>query len=383
MPCAKKWLIIEFTEIKVRYIIRLTIALFVSVVILYLFVFYLFTKNHILSDKNWVHITQNSSREPNSLGDSQSLKDNLPAGNKKKQVFILDPLPQSVINGIKTFVFFLGHSRSGSSIVASLLDAHPHIVIAHEIDIFEKILNPTSYESIADKSLMFNTIWRNSYYSFRKGHRRSRDAKKGYTLQVEGQYQGAYQSYIRIIGDKKAGKTARLLASNHTEWNKVFKKLRSVVGIPIKVFHCIRNPYDNIATMIIDDAVNHGSLNYTTIGKVRVSHENYTFDSKEIEDHIDEYFENYKAVDDVKSKLDILQIHNYDLIVNPRKAIREMCDFLRVSCSENYLDTCAHKVFKVLSKSRYRIVWENHHLSKIKTRIKKFNDLQRYIEFDS
>ena len=95
------------------------------------------------------------------------------------------------------------------------------------------------------------------------------------------------------------------------------------------------------------------------------------------------YFEYYQAIEAIKSKLDILEVHNQDLIFNPRKTIKEMCDFIELSCSESYLDVCAHKIFKVTSQSRYRIVWEDHHLSKIKSHMKKFDNLQRYINFDS
>ena len=41
-------------------------------------------------------------------------------------------LTKDVIDGIKTFVMFIGYPRSGHSIVGSLMDAHPHMVIANE-----------------------------------------------------------------------------------------------------------------------------------------------------------------------------------------------------------------------------------------------------------
>ena len=43
-------------------------------------------------------------------------------------------LPQTVINGIKTLVFFVGHTHSGHSIVDSL-------VIRHEYDLFTKLVS--------------------------------------------------------------------------------------------------------------------------------------------------------------------------------------------------------------------------------------------------
>ena len=40
-------------------------------------------------------------------------------------------LPTNVTRGIKKFVFFAGYARSGHSIIGALMDAHPHVVIAH------------------------------------------------------------------------------------------------------------------------------------------------------------------------------------------------------------------------------------------------------------
>ena len=48
------------------------------------------------------------------------------------------PLSQSVVEGVEKFVLFVGYPRSGHSLIASVMDAHPDIVIAHEYLIFLK-----------------------------------------------------------------------------------------------------------------------------------------------------------------------------------------------------------------------------------------------------
>ena len=40
---------------------------------------------------------------------------------------------------VKTFCMFIGYPRSGSTLIGSLLDAHPNIIIAHELDVFRYI----------------------------------------------------------------------------------------------------------------------------------------------------------------------------------------------------------------------------------------------------
>src|SRR5688572_10750331 len=36
---------------------------------------------------------------------------------------------------VRTFALFIGHARSGSSLVGSLLNAHRHALIAHELNV--------------------------------------------------------------------------------------------------------------------------------------------------------------------------------------------------------------------------------------------------------
>ena len=119
-------------------------------------------------------------------------------------------LPQHVIDRIKTIVFFLGHARSGHSIVASLMDSHPHMAVSHEVDIFTKlskgVLAPT-------KSEISKAVWRNTKNSviMKYGKRAKNNGGKGYTLFVDGLYQGSYVDYIDVMGDKKAETTTAML----------------------------------------------------------------------------------------------------------------------------------------------------------------------------
>ena len=65
------------------------------------------------------------------------------------------PLPLSVINRIKIYVFFVGVARSGHSIVGAILDSHSHIVISNELNVFRSLLNLPDIT----KSMLYNKIW--------------------------------------------------------------------------------------------------------------------------------------------------------------------------------------------------------------------------------
>ncbi|XP_065920294.1 uncharacterized protein [Dysidea avara] len=287
------------------------------------------------------------------------------------------PLPQAVIDGVKSFVFFLGHPHSGHSIVGSVLDSHPHIVMAHEEHVFNR-----KYPMHCNKSCMFNNLWKNSYESCHgRGLRTEEADSKGYSLAIKGLYQGVYKSYIDVIGDKSGGGSAKLLKDIPKQWESVYKKLKSVVGVPVKAIHVIRNPYDNIASVILYTLSNREQSQNVTITNLKSGNNNdYEISLTIINHKITEYFTIYQAIEDAKKKynLDVLEMHGIDLITQPKKIIMELFEFLNVDCSDHFLAVCEEQVYTKESKSRYKIKWEDEHLSIIQENIQKFGNLRRY-----
>ena len=287
-----------------------------------------------------------------------------------------EPLPSSIIDEIKTFVFFIGIARSGHSIVAALLDSHPHIVISHELDIFNTVnLNDSS----VSRSSWFNHIWNTSYVKARSS---LQSFDKGYSLAIDGLYQGAYQSYIDVIGDKKGGETTTAFLANSKLFQNRLHKLRTLVNLPIKVIHVIRNPYDNIATIAI---YRHLHQNHTKVAMTKNSNKTISIKPKLLDYSIHYYFDLYQGAEVMRQQfnLDTMDIHGKDLIANPKVIINKMCDFLQVSCSDNYLDIVSRKVFSSESKTRYNVIWTDEQISKIKENIVKYDSLRQYLHFDS
>ena len=286
------------------------------------------------------------------------------------------PLPLSVSNGVKTFVFFIGIGRSGHSIVASILDSHPHMVVSNELNLF-KMLN-TSWCATADKSFLFNQIWNRSYIQATTS---LKDPSKGYTLAIDGLYQGSYVSRIDVIGDKMGGSTAALFLSDPARFERHLTKLRSLLNIPIKVFHVIRNPYDNIATKSLHMAF---KLQYSKFAAVKRDNISVTINDKLIDQQIAQYFQFYNASEALRRtyKMDMMELHNMDLITNPKAVIREMCHFLSVHCSNEYLNAASNKVFNDQSKTRYNVKWKNKQILLVKQNIQKFETLHRYLDFN-
>ena len=279
-------------------------------------------------------------------------------------------LPQFVIDRIKTFVFFLAYAHSGHSIVGSLMDSHPHIVISHEVDVFNKLsegkLSPT-------KQGIFNAMWRNTMQTIIHGHRA--ENVKGYNLLVDGLYQGKYIDHIDVIGDKKGGGTIHLLLQKPEEWSRVYDILKSL-NVKLKAIQVYRNPYDIIATTLLLK-----STRYTKFASMKDSNVTRQYRSAQV---IEDYFLHHNAIINAKKmyNLDLIEIHGKDLISDPRGTLLKLCNHVGVNCSNKYLDICSNKVFKNESRTRRLIKWTDHQLEMIQQNIDKCSDLKGY-SFDS
>ena len=66
------------------------------------------------------------------------------------------------MEGVEKFVFFVGYPRSGHSIIGSVMDAHPDIVIAHEYFLFSECASQLKVGAsiFENKIQLFNELYK-------------------------------------------------------------------------------------------------------------------------------------------------------------------------------------------------------------------------------
>ena len=220
-------------------------------------------------------------------------------------------------------MFFVGVARSGHSIVGAILDSHPHIVISNELNVFRNLLNIPDIT----KSTLFNKIWNTSYEKAINSDKLGmHSTDKGYSLAVDGLYQGMYHSYIDVISDKMGGDTSVVYFTDPTNFEHHLNKLHNIINIPFKVFHVIRNPFDNIATIALYE---HTRFQYDKAALIKSVNKTLRLDPKLISSSINYFFLRYQAAEDIKQRfnLDTMEIHNKDIIANPKMTIQRICVF--------------------------------------------------------
>ena len=77
-------------------------------------------------------------------------------------------------------------------------------------------------------------------------------------------------------------------------------------------------------------------------------------------------------------KENVLDVHNCDLVDDPRGTMSRIFDFLEVDTTEHYLDVCAEKVFKSESRSRNVVAWTPEQIEMVERRMKEYEMMNRY-----
>jgi hypothetical protein len=237
-------------------------------------------------------------------------------------------------------VTFIGYPRSGHSLVGSLLDAHPDIVIAHELDALERI------ERSCEKLALWSAILENSRALAATGRQ-----WEEYSYGVPGQWNGRFRD-LRVLGDKKGGRSTLRLG----ERPELLEALRRTVQVRCQFIHVIRNPYDNIST----------------ISRRR---------GTELAEAIDDYFGRCEIVGRIRAQLsppDWYDLQHEELVANPAEELTKLCRFLEQRCDPQYLLDCSRIVFAFAHRSRHEAPWTPELISRVLERLARFNFLQGY-----
>ena len=134
---------------------------------------------------------------------------------------------------LRYYCMFIGYPRSGHSIVGSMLDAHPNMVVAQELDALRCL------SAGMDRQLIFHFLLENARRFTEQGRKWN-----DYSYGVPNQWQGRFDR-LEVIGDKKGGRSSTHLLRQP----EALDQLRRVVGLPLRLVHVVRNPFDNIATL--------------------------------------------------------------------------------------------------------------------------------------
>ena len=249
-----------------------------------------------------------------------------------------------------------------------MLDAHPNVILAHQYYLFPKI------ERLNYKNKLYQELYKNSYTSVRSnGVRGSGKDSKGYSLEIDGSWQGRFTE-LKVIGDKSGGRAVKEYKKDSEKFKKLYQKLAATVNVPIKVLQVVRNPLDMIATQALyrGSSVKNTKIRATPTQKYR----NGAVINEVAVNFVDISKTMMMMVPDVG--LSPLEVHCEDLISDPSKTVSDICQFLDLECSPDYLQMCVDKTFKNVSESRHLVDWDPNTLPSLIDELKTFPFFKKY-----
>ena len=250
------------------------------------------------------------------------------------------------LRDVRTYLLFIGHGRSGHSIVGSLLDAHPEAIVSDELDAARFIDRGFSRDQVLALSLV---------RSARQAAGERRKAGRGgstYSYLVPGWSNGRF-AQLRVVGDTRAGGTVHRFASDPELVDRIDARMR---GLAVRYVHVVRNPYDNVSTMTL----RRGSA---------------------IDQAVDGYFADCETLGHMRAIIGadrLLTVRHEDLIADPRGQLANACRFVGIDPSPEYLDACAGILFSSPSRTRESVDWPPELVARVGRDIKRFDFLSGY-----
>jgi len=240
---------------------------------------------------------------------------------------------------------FVGHNKSGTSMIGSLLDAHPDVILSDEADALEFVRAGFSRDQI------FHVLLRRSRKEFQKGRVTARRLQP-YSYLVPGGWQGRYRT-LRVIGDSTAGSSTRTIGAEPD----ILKRVQLVMhGVDVKIIQTIRNPYDPISVMMVRG---HRS-----------------FDNA-----IETYFSYCRILALLRDSLDgrqLFSVRYEDFVMNGEARLTEICCFLGLAAQPDFLTACAGILHSAPERSRQMVKWDAKHIDVVAREIERFDFLHGY-----
>ena len=240
---------------------------------------------------------------------------------------------------LETISLLIGAKRSGATMIAAILDAHPEIVMAKEFNLLRQFQNGLNLKQAA-RLMLFN-----ARMFAKKGAKWT-----GYSYDIPGMYQGRYET-LKVIGDKKAQTSTLQLQKNINLIGEMEKKYAR----PVKMIHAVRNPYDTLASMVLkkDFTLERAMQNLEDVCQ-GAAHAYLKYPSQ------------------------VLLVRQEDLLKEAGHMIRAVTEFLGLKSSEEYLKAAAQLVRPDQNMTRHKVEWTEDIRNQVEDLIDRHEFLNGY-----
>lgn len=289
---------------------------------------------------------------------------------------------------LTTLCLFIGCPRSCHSIVAAVLDAHPNIVIAHDLDALTPLfpMPPTSPHRVwltTQRGCQFIELRINSGQCLREikkaedlyniilkesqetAVKKIRGINSGYTYVINNLWQGRHTE-LKIIGDSFLGIRAN-------EEIIVLDQVQKISNLKLKLIHVFRNSFDNITTMTKRIIQGHNE---------KYKSEKPIDTSSALSTALNEYFMLTDVTENIRKTYDVFDIKSEEFIANPRSWLKKLCAWLEVEAPKLWLEASESIVYRESHLTRFDIEWTPEQKAFVMEKMSEHDFLKGYL-FDN
>jgi len=241
---------------------------------------------------------------------------------------------------LRHYALFIGYPRSGHTLVAALLDAHPRMLFANGLDVARYVA-----ERFTDRQIAALSIW-NSLRFTRHGRQ-----SNGFDYSVPHGQHGSWEA-LDVVGDKSGDLLSARLAKNPELLPEVLRTFEART----RFIHVVRNPFDCIATIAARDGIDlrHAADGFFALCEA-----------------------NLRARAQIPSSA-WQTVSLEQLIERPAETVAGLCRFLGQDAGERYLAGCRRLLFPSPRRSRDRVDWNPRLVADIESRSRSFDWLKGY-----
>jgi len=252
---------------------------------------------------------------------------------------------RAAFEDVQTLCLFVGHVKSGGTLLGALLDAHPDAVVADEVDVLRYVAAGFRRQQL------FHLLADASRRQAANGRVTARRLDP-YSLAVPGQHQGD-AGPIRVIGDSRAGPTIRRLGDHPALVDDLRRRLGTVRD---RYVHVVRHPYDPIAAMRLRSG-------------------------RTAENAIADYAAQCARLLEFRSRIEperLLTVRYEDVVATPEPMLERVCAFLGLGTTRTYLEACAAIVDAGCQPERDRVGWTGADRASVEHLVESVPFLQGY-----
>ncbi len=234
------------------------------------------------------------------------------------------------------WITFVGHGRSGHTIISAILDSHPNVRIAEE----QKYINKWHGQGWTRDKILPHLL------ASGQGRERKLKALPGSGTWVDG-------AHPRLaVGDKWGYDAVGLLRAGQASV-EVLDQFVTHMGMELKVIHTIRDPYDNICAWL--DSPKYQRRWGTGNNMYRMAIRQYT----RFYDHAAKLLDRYDHFD----------LYNDEIIAQPREIIMNLCNYLKLPIVEPWFTNAANSLYKKPNVRSANRVWPDKWIRNIDERL--------------